>query len=224
MRRVYIALLFVATLALPFACSEPDNSGSGNGTEQGGNQNGGEDDGGNNGGNETTTYAVGDYYKSGLAEGVVASVDESGEHGMIISLDETMAQWSTDYEMLTIEGGEFSMENGSKNCKYIREQENWEQTYPAVAWCHAKNALGLSSWYLPAVYELEAIYTSLDTINAALTELGATPLSTGVNDSYWSSTEIGPQSVYAFSFHYGEIASYDYDKLDTHHVRAVRQF
>lgn len=224
MRRIYSALLFVAALTLSFACSEPDNTGSGNGTEQGGNQNGGEDDGNDNGGDEVVKYAVGDYYKSGLAEGIVASVDESGEHGLIISIDEAFLQWATDYEMLIVEGGEFSMEDGSRNCKYIREQENWEETYPAVAWCHAKNALGLSSWYLPAIYELEAVYDSLEVINAALTERGATPLATGINDSYWSSTEIGPQSVYAFSFHYGEIASYDYDKLNTHHVRAVRKF
>lgn len=224
MRRTYLALLFVVALTIPFACSEPDNTGSGSGTEQGGNQTGGEDDGNDNGGDDVVTYAVGDYYKQGLAEGIVAYVDESGEHGLIVSIDEATLQWSTDYDMLTIEGGEFSMEDGSRNCKYIREQEDWERIYPAVAWCHAKNALGLSSWYLPAIYELETVYTGLEAINATLSKIGATPLSTGVNDSYWSSTEIGPMSAYAFSFYYGEIASYDYDKLNTHQVRAVRKF
>ena len=45
-------------------------------------------------------YKAGDYYKSGLAEGIVAYVDESGEHGLLISVDEGYTQWSTEYIML----------------------------------------------------------------------------------------------------------------------------
>lgn len=228
MKRLSFLMLLVATLTLPFACSEPDNTGSGNGTEQGGNNEGGNNEGdeneGGNGGDEVLKYKAGDYYKVGLAEGIVAYVDESGEHGLLVSIDETVAQWSTEHHMLTIMGGEFSMEDGAKNCAYIREQENWREIYPAVAWCHKKNAPGLSSWYLPAIYELEYVYNSREAINATLEEMGAELLKDGVNDSYWSSTEMGTQSAYAFSFSYGEIASYDYDKMNEHHVRAVRKF
>lgn len=238
MKRLSFLMLLVATLTLPFACSEPDNTGSGNGQEQEGTGNeGNENEGGNNegnenedgtgnegGGDEVAAFKVGDYYKVGLAEGIVAYVDESGEHGLLVSIDETVAQWSTEHHMLTIMGGEFSMEDGAKNCAYIREQENWEQTYPAVAWCHNKNALGLSSWYLPAVYELEYIYNGREAINATLESMDATLLTDGVNDSYWSSTEMGVNNAYAFSFSYGEIASYDNDKMNEHHVRAVRKF
>lgn len=225
MKRLSFLILVIASLTLPFACSEPDNTGSGNGTEQGGNGNGGEDDGTDNGGtDEATKYKLGDHYKSGLAEGIVAYVDESGEHGLIISIDETVAQWSTEHKMLTVMGGEFSMEDGASNTKYIRQQENWEQIYPAFAWCHAKNALGLSSWYLPAIDEFRAIFPALDAINATLNDMGAEPIATGVNESYWTSVEIGVQSAYAFSFMEGDIASYDLDKLNMHRVRAMRSF
>ncbi|MBQ3248972.1 MAG: DUF1566 domain-containing protein [Alistipes sp.] len=232
MKRLSFLMLLVATLTLPFACSEPDNTGSGNGQEQegngnedGGNEDGGNEEGGNEeGGNEVVTYKPGEYYKKGLAEGIVATVDESGEHGLLISIDETVAQWSTEYKMLTVMGGEFSMEDGASNCKYIREQENWEELYPAFAWCHAKNAPGLSSWYLPAIFELEYIYHNFEAINTTLKEMGETPLANGVNDSYWSSTELGVQGAYAFSFYEGEIASYDNNKLNQHPVRAVRKF
>lgn len=223
MKRLSFLMLLVATLTLPFACSEPDNIGSGNGQEPGGNEDDGKDDGKDDG-NEVVTYAAGDYYKVGLAEGIVAFVDESGEHGLLISIEETRAKWATDYHMLTVMGGEFSMEDGSKNCKYIREQENWEEVYPAVAWCHAMNALGLSSWYLPAVYELEYVYHNLEAINKTLTEMGAEPIATGVNDQYWSSTEMGVAMAYCFSFADGDIASYNNDKMNEHRVRAMRKF
>ena len=41
-------------------------------------------------------YKAGEYYKTGLAEGIIAHVDESGEHGLLISMDEGYTQWSTD--------------------------------------------------------------------------------------------------------------------------------
>ena len=204
--------MLVAALTLNYSCSEPIE---GPGNEQGG----GEDNGG-----DDATYKAGDYYKKGMAEGIIAYVDESGEHGLLISLDETRAQWSTEHHMLTVQGGEFSMEDGAWNSEYIRQQENWKDKYPAFAWCHAKNALNLSSWYLPAIYELALAHENLEAINATLTEKGYEPIATGVSDQYWTSVEVGVTSAYAFSFNLGEIASYDLDKKNEHRVRAMRKF
>ncbi|MEE1168488.1 MAG: hypothetical protein UHS52_05640, partial [Alistipes sp.] len=69
-------------------------------------------------------YKAGEYYKTGLAEGIIAHVDESGDHGLLISVDESYEQWSTDYIMLIVQGGEFSRDNGERNTKYIKSQEN----------------------------------------------------------------------------------------------------
>lgn len=169
-------------------------------------------------------YKAGEYYKTGLAEGIIAYVDESGEHGLLISMDEGYTQWSTDYIMLIVQGGEFSRENGERNTKYIKSQENWEELYPAVAWCDNKNALGLSSWYLPAPTELAYAAQNVEAINATLEEMGCDPIATGVNQAYWSSEEFGVQGAYAISFATGDFADYGHDKKAYNRVRAMRKF
>ena len=169
-------------------------------------------------------YKAGEYYKSGLAEGIIAYVDESGEHGLLISLDEGYTQWSTDYIMLVVQGGEFSREDGARNTAYIKSQENWEELYPAVAWCDGKNALGLSSWYLPAPNELAKAAQHVRAINETLVSIGREPLATGVNDGYWSSEEYGVQGAYAMSMASGDFADYGHDKKAYNRVRAMRKF
>ena len=39
-------------------------------------------------------YEVGDYYEKGFLKGIVFNVDETGEHGYILALDETVTVWS----------------------------------------------------------------------------------------------------------------------------------
>ncbi len=169
-------------------------------------------------------YKAGEYYKTGLAEGIIAYVDESGEHGLLISMDEGYTQWSTDYIMLIVQGGEFSREDGARNTAYIKSQENWEELYPAVVWCDNKNALGLSSWYLPAPAELARAAQNVEAINATLVEKGCEPIATGINDSYWSSEEFGVQGAYSISFATGDFADYGHDKKAYNRVRAMRKF
>lgn len=174
---------------------------------------------------QAPTYKAGDYYKSGLAEGIVAYVDESGEHGLLISMDEAYTQWSTEYIMLVVQGGEFSREDGARNTAYIKSsREDWKNIYPAVAWCDAKNARGLSSWYLPAPTELAKAAQNIQAINATLIEKGHEPLATGVNDGYWSSEEYGVQGAYAMSMASGDFADYGHDKKAYNRVRAMRKF
>ena len=173
---------------------------------------------------EDAKYKAGEYYKQGLAEGIIAYVDESGEHGLLISMDEGYTQWSTDYIMLIVQGGEFSRENGARNTEYIKSQENWEELYPAVVWCDSKNALGLSSWYLPAPAELANAALNIEAINATLVEKGCEPIAMGVNDAYWSSEEFGVQGAYSISFATGDFADYGHDKKAYNRVRAMRKF
>ena len=174
---------------------------------------------------EEVKYKAGEYYKSGLAEGIIAYVDESGEHGLLISLDEGYTQWSTEYIMLVVQGGEFSREDGARNTAYIKSShEDWEDIYPAVAWCDGKNALGLSSWYLPAPNELAKAAQHVTAINETLESIGREPLATGVNDGYWSSEEYGVQGAYAMSMSSGDFADYGHDKKAYNRVRAMRKF
>ena len=216
MKSKYISILMAIAMFV-CSCSEKPTEGS----EQGGNytEQGGEDDT-----PQTPKYKAGEYYKSGLAEGIIAYVDESGEHGLIISMDEGYTQWSTDYIMLIVQGGEFSRENGARNTAYIKSQENWEELYPAVVWCDSKNALGLSSWYLPAPSELARAAQNVEAINATLIEKGCEPIAMGVNQAYWSSEEFGVQGAYAISFATGDFADYGHDKKAYNRVRAMRKF
>ena len=215
MKRELFSLL-LAMLMFVTSCSEPAQTGP---------EPGGEPE-------EPTTeepvveakYKAGDYYKSGLAIGVVAYVDESGEHGLLISMDEGYTQWSPEYIMLVVQGGEFSREDGARNTAYIKMQDNWEELYPAVAWCDNKNALGLTAWYLPAPNELAKAAQHVNAINATLLEKGCEPLATGVNDGYWSSEEYGVQGAYAMSFNTGDFADYGHDKKGYNRVRAMRKF
>ena len=222
MKREFLPLL-LAMVMLAFACSEPSTEGPGqvddpNNTQQ-------EDPVDDpNAPKEEAKYKAGDYYKSGLAEGIIAYVDETGEHGLLISLDEGYTQWSTDYIMLVVQGGEFSREDGARNTAYIKSQENWEDLYPAVAWCDGKNALGLSSWYLPAPNELAKAAHHIEAINETLASMGYDVLSTGVNDGYWSSEEYGVQGAYAMSMASGDFADYGHDKKAYNRVRAMRKF
>ena len=210
MKREFIPFL-LAMVMLAFSCTEPTPEIPGPGDEP----------------EEPVVeakYKVGDYYKTSLAEGIIAYVDETGEHGLIISVDEGYTQWSTDYIMLIVQGGEFSRENGERNTKYIKSQENWEELYPAVVWCDNKNALGLSSWYLPAPSELARAAENVEAINATLVEKGYEPIAMGVNDAYWSSEEFGVQGAYAISFATGDFADYGHDKKAYNRVRAMRKF
>ena len=217
-----LTLLLAAALVFPYSCTKPDDpSGGGTGTEQ----TGGEENSGNGETPETETYKPGDYYKVGLAEGIVAYVDTTGTKGLLISLDETTAAWSTEYIGMIDQGIPFSQEDGQVNMKYIKEIEGWKEIFPAFAWCDSKNALGLSSWYLPTLYELDYANAAFDAINAKLSELGQTPLSK--NGWYWTSMEGGAMMAYPFSFADGgfENASpNDTDKKREHRVRAMRKF
>lgn len=218
MKREFLSILLVLAMFV-CACSEsPVDPGQGNEQEPS------EDP--NNGTEEPVEpkYKAGEYYKTGLAEGIIAHVDESGEHGLLISLDEGYEQWSTDYIMLIVQGGEFSRENGARNTDYIKSQENWEELYPAVVWCNNKNALGLSSWYLPAPTELAYAAQNVEAINATLEEMGCDPIATGANQAYWSSEEFGVQGAYAINFATGDFADYGHDKKAYNRVRAMRKF
>ncbi|MBO7256530.1 MAG: hypothetical protein J6U71_06400 [Bacteroidales bacterium] len=222
-----LLLIISALLILPYSsCTKPSPVEPGEEPEEGGsgNQNNPEDTTGGGTPEDTTTYAIGDYIEVGLSKGIVYHIDTTGRHGLMMSLDQGKAAWSTDYEMLTSQGGEFSPSDGFYNMQYIKYLENWQERYPAFAWCDQKNVLGLNAWFLPSWNDFEYIYASFDIINEALIAQGSEPLHAGPMDNYWTSMEMGVMDAYAFSFYYGELSSYDTDKQMEHYVFAVRSF
>lgn len=139
---------------------------------------------------ERRIWQVGDYYNVDGKEGVVFRVDETGEHGKILSLDQVKLSWCTSDEYNNgnyIEADNF--DDGMVNQRLIMDIEDWQAKYPAFAWC----ALHGEDWYLPAVGELEQMLFDNDItakVNATLKSMRKTRLFLlGDKEYYWSSTE-----------------------------------
>ena len=132
-------------------------------------------------GKSTKVYKVGDYYDDGTKQGVVFYVDATGQHGMIVSLDQVKKQWCTHAQYNKgIVVGASSMSDGKANTDKVMSRKD-RAAYSAFVWCRAKS----KDWYLPAIDELELLYSVRDTINRTLKERGGNTLSGWC----WSSTE-----------------------------------
>lgn len=102
-------------------------------------------------------YEVGDLYDFDGVKGVVWKVTEDGLHGMILSLDEVMIQWSDfrkpDLRVVGTDGRTDGRENMAAVERYIAENNlSWDD-FPAFKWCRDKG----EGWYLPAIDELLTI-------------------------------------------------------------------
>ena len=122
--------------------------------------------------------------------GVVIEIDEQGTHGKIISLrqPDNKLPWAYGNACQSLVGAD-NRADGMINMSHIRTIDDWEQQYPAFAWCAS---LG-DNWYLPAIDELSALLanqTLINSINKTLEELLAPQIHThGSWNDFWSSTE-----------------------------------
>ncbi|WP_418983538.1 DUF1566 domain-containing protein [Alistipes sp.] len=165
-------------------------------------------------------YAIGDFYDVNGVKGVVCNTD--GEHGTLISLDETKAIYSREVGETT---GADSWSDGLYNFSRISKRDNWQENYPGFAWCNAKNAAGEVKWYLPALNELKQIYDNSTALNQTLNANGGTPLNG--SDKYWASNESTSNADFAW---YVDFGSWSYEVRDVKEkttelrVRAVYRY
>lgn len=124
-----------------------------------------------------TKWAVGDYYEVGNVKGIVVWVDESKEHGKIISLDEKVDIWATG----GYNTGAKSEEDGKGNTDKVKDLNAELSAYPAFKWCVAHG----EGWYFPAILEVYYFLNAKATVNSTLEAHNGTKIS----DFYWSSTE-----------------------------------
>lgn len=124
-----------------------------------------------------TGWAVGDYYEIGNVKGVVVWVDESKEHGKIISLDEKVDIWATG----GYNTGAKSEEDGKGNTDKVKDINAELSAFPAFKWCVAHG----EGWYFPAILEVYYFLNAKETVNSTLEAHNGTKIS----DFYWSSTE-----------------------------------
>lgn len=124
-----------------------------------------------------TGWAVGDYYEVGNVKGVVVWVDESKEHGKIISLDEKVDIWATG----GYNTGAKSEEDGKGNTDKVKDINAELSAFPAFKWCVAHG----EGWYFPAILEVYYFLNAKETVNSTLEAHNGIKIS----DFYWSSTE-----------------------------------
>ena len=96
---------------------------------------------------ETIALKLGDDYAKGLAKGIIVSLDEDGEHGLLLSMDEKSLQWSTLNSSIIWGATYVSMDDGAVNAEAVKGlYENWPEEFPAIAWCSSKSLGALNSW------------------------------------------------------------------------------
>ena len=156
---------------------------------------------------DTKTYNIGDLV---TVNGVQGIVFQTSPVVKIVSVKETTAKWSTDYQTTNAK----DKDNGKANMDKIKAISGWQSKYPAFKWCADYG----NGWYLPALNELRAIYNQRDKINKTLSANNMDKL--GSKDSWlWSSSEYS--SSYAYRIDFSDGSDYYYYKLYIIALRAV---
>jgi len=142
--------------------------------------------------------------------GIIAYVDSTGQHGLIIAgQDLGFYSWTNS----SITTGATSVSDGKSNtAAIIAAMGSNAGSYAALA-CSLYRGGGYSDWYLPSKNELD--YISKDQQAAYNYQ----------QDFYWSSTEGSASTAVAQEFQeYGAYIAYDYTKTTGYYVRPVRSF
>ena len=137
--------------------------------------------------------------------GVVAYMN--GSKRFAVALEESSYFWSnpgyyddiTCLANLTNQTTARADLNGTTNTSCIANYAG-RLAHPAATYCKeyqpVSSGKGSSGWYLPAVGEVVAMNSNLNTINITLTKLLATPFTK--NGTYWSSSEYSEKYAWRF--------------------------
>ncbi|MGB4413813.1 MAG: DUF1566 domain-containing protein [Paludibacter sp.] len=171
----------------------------------------------------TSEHYVGELYGGG----VVFWVDQTGQHGLIVSMVDlsTNQVWSN---VANTAVGTTNDWDGANNTTAIIGQSG--HTSSAAKLCadytNADYNTGpYSDWYLPSVAELNHICNNFYEVQKALTNDGNMSTTPLVRTYYWSSTERNETGAFRFILGFG-YAHYDNksDAAYASYVRAVRAF
>lgn len=160
---------------------------------------------------ELTTHYVGELFGGGA----IFYVDETGQHGLIVSPVDISSNyiWS-NVSSTAIGSSARSTWDGKSNTAAIIEQPS--HTRSAALLCTNYRGGDYSDWYLPAIDELNKLYNSRYEVNKVLGTNGIKL------DYYSSSTEVSASTAMA-SFAVGDVNEGDKDHAG-YVVRAVRTF
>ncbi len=163
-------------------------------------------------------------WHSGLhAIGVVFHVDESGEHGWAVHLDDqsvsiSMVKDIDDEKKLPfLEQSEGIRRDGLRNTIIMRENGDPTQ-FPAAY----RVDMG-EGWYIPAIKQLYELSKNKSAVNDTMKIVGGNWINLGFGEDYWSST----QGINGFWFLFGSYYSCKGEMCrgcEKKKLRAVRDF
>ena len=150
------------------------------------------------------THYLGEAFNGGIIFYLYKGSDGL-EHGLIVALTESTAQWQSSATLVNAN----RTEDGAFNTALMTNS-------PAATYIAGLGA----GWYLPSIDELGLLYYNRYSVQKALRAGGSTLLSNTAY--YWSSTEYNATNAYFFYF----ISGYAYylNKTVTYPVRGVRAF
>ncbi|HOY30347.1 MAG TPA: DUF1566 domain-containing protein [Bacteroidales bacterium] len=168
-----------------------------------------------------TSYSAGDLAQGGL----VFWVDETGQHGLIVSLVDisTLYVWSNVTNSAV---GTTNDWDGATNTTAITGQSGHTVSSAKLCADYTNTDYGTgiySDWYLPGVAELNHIWNNFYEVQKALTTDGNPSTIPFVRGHYWTSSEGDASSAWVFDFGIGGPALSG-SKLYGTYVRAVRAF
>ncbi len=165
------------------------------------------------------------------AKAVVFYVDNTGQHGWAIALEDAGSYaWGN---------GETPLPNYSNKRQAIYDLDGYENT--RIVREHSTNHPAFyavdfdNGWYVPTIGQLNYLYGNLAEVNVSLTAVGGTVFNTGDGWDCWSSTECnshgawyiqssGELTTYGYYTAHGLPVYYDYCKPNGHGVRAAINF
>jgi hypothetical protein len=171
-------------------------------------------------GSSGDSHYVGELYGGG----VVFWVDETGEHGLIVSMVDlsTSQAWSNIESTLI---GTTNDWDGASNTTDITGQGGHTSSAAKLCADYTNTDYGTgtySDWYLPSIAELNHVWNNFYEVQKALTNDGNATTTPLERNYYWSSSEVNAEGAWYFNF-YLLFAYYDF-KSASIYVRAVRAF
>lgn len=134
-------------------------------------------------------HSIGEIMTLGKQKGIVFYLDESRQHGKIVSTDCSIKQWCTRDEYLAHRDTmSISDDDGMKNLKRIQQIPDWELQYPAFKWCAKKGVF----WYLPTIEDYRMIEKHRDVVLGRISDIDE-------NRWFWSSEQ---EDVYSAKYYH----------------------
>lgn len=164
------------------------------------------------------------------AIGVVFYVDNTGQHGWAVALEDAgIYKWgafTSDTPLPNYINNRQAIYDfdGYENTRIVREHSTDHPAFYAIDF--------ENGWYVPTIGQCNYLYGNIKELNSGLQMVGGVMFEEGIGWEYWSSTESSNQNAWWLSSS-GELCSgFDYNyyggalsnKSGNRRVRAVRNF